>query len=119
MTKLTTSLSIYSLLLDIEMKVEAIRTEMFKDEVLVNLIFRVCKPVKANPFDLQGQSRIGIVPDLRAIFAWNARKMGFTLKAIGVFLDKDHSSVIDMCRRYEEKMEYDSKFQELVRTIFP
>lgn len=64
--------------------------------------------------DIKSESRKAEICDIRKIISYELREEGLTFKEIALFINKDHSTVINNIKQYDERMNFDKNFREKV-----
>lgn len=76
-------------------------------------------PFKLDKNPLKVTSRKGEYVDVRSIFCYIACKMlGFSLVAVGRYLNKDHTTIIHMNKRAQNLINTDERFLSLFKIIY-
>jgi chromosomal replication initiation ATPase DnaA len=89
------------------------------DNKLPAMLRLVCVALKVNETEVKGKSRAVDVVDARSRFCYLARAGGSTLTAIASSLrpDMDHTAVMHLCLRAEDKMDVDKQETELMTVL--
>jgi len=67
--------------------------------------------------ELNGKTRKNNIVELRVIFSFISRSMGYVLSDIGKFLKKDHSTIIHSINNFKNWIEVDPCFRDKYNTI--
>lgn len=75
------------------------------------LLEDVCTALQVSSKAAQTKSKLQHLVDARCIFAYEAKSLGYSYAAIGVIISRDHSSVVNYLKKYEDASKYDPIFQ--------
>ena len=65
--------------------------------------------------DIRKRCRLQEYADLRSVFCYRMRMEGIPYKVIGKMVERDHSTVMNSCRRMDDALKYPRAFPELVQ----
>ena len=83
-----------------------------EDVELTNILEAVCSVTEIIPHDILGQNRQRHISIARHLFCYLSYKhYGYCLTAIGRFLIKDHSTVINSVKKYEGFLDCNYKLE--------
>lgn len=66
---------------------------------------------------VKGTSRVGELTLIRHLLMFLLIKQGYSLSNIGVYLKRDHSSVINARQRIQDRLDVDKKFQDKFKDL--
>lgn len=84
-----------------------------KDE-LETIMSDICTALQLKEEEVKSNKRPRHLVDARAIFAYRARVLGYGYVSIGKAMNRDHSTAMNMIRRYEAYASYDEEFKDKI-----
>jgi len=106
----------------IEFTITAIRQELNDDDGPARPMLDEIAAYTIATFGLDsrrfyGNKRQADVVNARAAFAMAAYQNGYTLKAIGIHIHKDHSSIVHLRRDYELRTRQWPEYQDMMNKV--